>query len=286
MARQPLGRGLSALLGDEKPAETNLEVGIEQLEPNPEQPRTRFAEAALNELADSVRANGIVQPILVRKSGDKYQIVAGERRWRAAQRAGLRQVPVTVREIADDKLLELALVENIQREELNPIEEARAYRKLIDNIGLTQESIAVRVGRERSLISTSLRLLKLPSEVRKVIEEGKLSAGHGRALLMIDDPVAQRRVARTAIEKEFSVRETERFVKSSGKGKTQTSANQQVKVKRDANLIAAESKLRRRYSTGVRIVPAATGDGGKIEIEYYSMGDLDRIYQMMTSGDE
>lgn len=286
MARQPLGRGLSALLGDEKPAETNLEVGIEQLEPNPEQPRTRFAEAALNELADSVRANGIVQPILVRKSGDKYQIVAGERRWRAAQRAGLRQVPVTVREIADDKLLELALVENIQREELNPIEEARAYRKLIDNIGLTQESIAVRVGRERSLISTSLRLLKLPSEVRKVIEEGKLSAGHGRALLMIDDPVAQRRVARTAIEKEFSVRETERFVKSSGKGKTQTSANKQVKVKRDANLIAAESKLRRRYSTGVRIVPAATGDGGKIEIEYYSMGDLDRIYQMMTSGDE
>lgn len=286
MARQPLGRGLSALLGDEKPAETNLEVGIEQLEPNPEQPRTRFAEAALNELADSVRANGIVQPILVRKSGDKYQIVAGERRWRAAQRAGLRQVPVTVREIADDKLLELALVENIQREELNPIEEARAYRKLIDNIGLTQESIAVRVGRERSLISTSLRLLKLPSEVRKVIEEGKLSAGHGRALLMIDDPVAQRRVARTAIEKEFSVRETERFVRSSGKGKTQTSANKQVKVKRDANLIAAESKLRRRYSTGVRIVPAATGDGGKIEIEYYSMGDLDRIYQMMTSGDE
>lgn len=286
MARQPLGRGLSALLGDEKPAETNLEVGIEQLEPNPEQPRTRFAEAALNELADSVRANGIVQPILVRKSGDKYQIVAGERRWRAAQRAGLRQVPVTVREIADDKLLELALVENIQREELNPIEEARAYRKLIDTIGLTQESIAVRVGRERSLISTSLRLLKLPSEVRKVIEEGKLSAGHGRALLMIDDPVAQRRVARTAIEKEFSVRETERFVRSSGKGKTQTSANKQVKVKRDANLIAAESKLRRRYSTGVRIVPAATGDGGKIEIEYYSMGDLDRIYQMMTSGDE
>ncbi|MGD9588756.1 MAG: ParB/RepB/Spo0J family partition protein [Pyrinomonadaceae bacterium] len=286
MARQPLGRGLSALLGDEKPAEANFDVGIDQLEPNPQQPRSRFSETALDDLAASITANGIVQPILVRKKGDRYQIIAGERRWRAAQRAGLRRVPVTVREIEDDKLLELALVENIQREELNPVEEARAYRKLIDTIGLTQEALAATVGRERSLIATSLRLLKLPAEVLEIIEEGKLTAGHGRALLLVEDPAAQRRAARTAVEMAFSVRETERFIKRSGKSTTQAIGNKQVRGKRDANLIAAESKLRRRFSTGVKILPANDGKGGRIEIEYYSDGDLDRIYQMLIDQSE
>lgn len=284
MARQSLGRGLSALLGDERPAENILEVGVDQLEPNSEQPRGRFAEAALEELANSIRSNGIVQPILVRKAGNRYQIVAGERRWRAAQRAGLRTVPVNLRQIEDGKLLELALVENIQREELNPVEEARAYRKLIDKIGLTQELVAARVGKERSLIATALRLLKLPADVLEMIEEGTLSAGHGRALLLLDDPNAQSRVARTASEMSFSVRETERFIRNSGMKSSQTIRTKQVKSKKDANMIAAESRLRRRLSTGVRIKPDSAGKGGRIEIEYYSLADLDRIYQTIIEG--
>src|SRR5215212_2166538 len=217
MPRQSLGRGLSALLGDDKPlnevpaAGTN-EIDIDLIEPNPEQPRTRFTESALEELAQSIVANGVVQPIVVRRKGNRYEIVAGERRWRAAQRAGLRRIPAAVKEVADDKLLELALIENIQREELNPIEEAAAYRKLIDNIGLTQEAIAASVGKDRTLIATSLRLLKLPDDIQRLIEEGKISAGHGRALLLTDDVTIQRRVARAIIEKALSVRETERQV--------------------------------------------------------------------------
>ena len=148
MARQPLGRGLSALLGDESPQDNILELGIDQIEPNSEQPRTRFTEKALDGLAQSIIANGIVQPIVVRRKGSKYQIVAGERRWRAAQRAGLHSIPVVVREVSDDKLLEIALVENIQRQDLNAVEEARAYRKLIDTIGLTQEMVSERVDRK------------------------------------------------------------------------------------------------------------------------------------------
>ena len=169
MSRKPLGRGLSALLGgDDVPAAVKErggsvnEIDIDLIDPNPDQPRTRFADKALYELAQSIAANGIVQPIVVRKLGLRYQIVAGERRWRAAQRAGLRRIPAVAKEVSDDKLLELALIENIQRQELNPIEEATAYRNLIDSIGLTQEQVAERVGKERSLIATSLRLLKLP----------------------------------------------------------------------------------------------------------------------------
>src|SRR5688572_8725440 len=159
MARQSLGRGLSALLGDERPAEpVGNEIDIDLIRPNPEQPRTRFTESALNELAQSIAANGVVQPIVLRRSGTGYEIVAGERRWRAAQRAGLKKIPAAIKDVSDDKLLELALIENIQREELNPIEEAGAYRKLIDTIGLTQEEVSTRVGKDRTLIATSLRL--------------------------------------------------------------------------------------------------------------------------------
>src|SRR5687768_5143194 len=176
MNRKPLGRGLSALLGETavKTDKTGnlLEIDIDLLGPNPQQPRTRFTEEALDELARSISANGVVQPIVVRKNGGRYEIVAGERRWRAAQRAGLRKVPAAVREVTDDKLLELALIENIQRQELNPIEEANAYRKLIDNIGLTQDQISERVGKDRTLIATSLRLLRLPDDIRSLIEEG------------------------------------------------------------------------------------------------------------------
>ncbi|MEP6786934.1 MAG: ParB/RepB/Spo0J family partition protein [Acidobacteriota bacterium] len=282
MARQTLGRGLSALLGEEtaSPAESaSLEIDIDLIEPNPEQPRTRFAENSLEELAQSIRINGIVQPIVVRVFGSRYQIVAGERRWRAAQRAELRRIPAVVKEVSDEKLLELALVENIQRQELNPIEEAKAYRKLIDTIGLTQEMVAERVGKERSVVTTSLRLLRLPGEIQRVIEEGGLSAGHGRALLMTDDTKVQREAANAAIDHGWSVRELEKAVKRITKGSVQPAANKSVTRSVDANVKAAETKLMRTLNTNVKILQGKKGTGGKIEIEYYSVDDLDRIFQ-------
>src|SRR5688500_17001490 len=279
MARQSLGRGLSALLGDDREAApAGNEIDIDLIRPNPEQPRTRFAAGALEELAQSIAANGVVQPIVLRRSGTGYEIVAGERRWRAAQLAGLRKIPAAIKEVSDDKLLELALIENIQREELNPIEEASAYRKLIDTVGLTQEEVANRVGKDRTLIATTLRLLKLPEDIRKLIEEGRLSAGHGRALLLTDDVTVQRRIARSIIEKSLSVRETERSVRSSGQRRRSILKPENVS-KKDPNFAAAETKLRRRLATGVSIMPNAKGTGGRIEIEYYNQEDLDRIYQ-------
>ena len=282
MAKQALGRGLSALLGedtDQPGGPASSEVDIDLLEPNPEQPRTRFAESALEELAQSILANGIVQPIVVRKAGSKFQIIAGERRWRAAQRAGLRKVPVTHKEVADDKLLELALIENIQRQELNPIEEALAYRKLIETIGLTQEQLSERVGRERTLIATTLRLLKLPDDIQKLVEEGKLSAGHGRALLLSEDKDVQRRAARHILEKGLSVREAERAVKAANATAT---APKRTIITKDANIRLAETKLQRALGTNVKINPNGKGNAGKIEIEYYNLEDLDRLFQMLV----
>jgi len=285
MARQPLGRGLNALLGDPKPhpetAVTN-EIDIDLIEPNPQQPRTRFAETGLEELAASIRANGIVQPIVVRPLGGRYQIVAGERRWRAAQRAGIRRVPAVVREIPDEKLLELALVENIQRQELNPIEEAEAYRKLIEHIGLTQEQVAERVGKERTLITTVMRLLKLPNDVQRHIVEGRLSLSHGRALLMTDDPKVQRVVAQRAADQDLSVRETERAVKRSGSERESTAAAKKSIVLKDANVRAAETRLTRHFSTNVKIMPNNSKPGGRIEIEYYGVEDLSRLYDLLV----
>lgn len=289
MAKQALGRGLSALLGEDttKPAEfAPSEIDIDLIEPNPQQPRTRFTESRLDELAQSITANGIVQPVVVRRIGARYQIVAGERRWRAAQRAGLRKIPVTLREVSDEKLLELALIENIQRQELNPMEEARAYRKLIDSIGLTQEQVAERVGRERSLIATSLRLLKLPDDIQKLIEEEKLSAGHGRALLLADDVSVQRRIARSIIETGMSVREAERAVKKASAITRQTIDKERVTKAKDANMRLAETKLARALGTNVRISSNSTGTAGKIEIEYYNTDDLDRLFQILISKKE
>ncbi|CAN5506050.1 ParB/RepB/Spo0J family partition protein [soil metagenome] len=284
MARQTLGRGLSALLGDDEPKQgapesSSLEIDIDLIEPNPQQPRTRFDEANLEELTQSIRANGVVQPIVVRKFGARYQIVAGERRWRASQRAELRRIPAVIKEVSDEKLLELALIENIQRQELNPIEEAKAYSKLIATIGLTQEMVADQVGKERSVVTTSLRLLRLPGEIQRAIEHGQLSAGHGRALLMSDDPKVQRAAANQAIDGGLSVRETERVVKRLRDHPTQTADSKAVSRTVDANTKAAETKLMRTLNTNVKIHPAKKGNGGKIEIEYYSTDDLDRIYQ-------
>jgi ParB family chromosome partitioning protein len=287
MARQVLGRGLSALLGEEiikNSGEELLELDLDIIEPNSEQPRSRFSEENLEELTQSIRANGIVQPIVVRRKGSRYQIVAGERRWRAAQRAGLQKLPAVVKDVADEKLLELALVENIQRQELNPIEEAKAYKNLINTIGLTQELVAERVGKNRTVITTSLRLLKLPDEIQKLIEEEKISAGHGRALLMVDDIEAQKRIAKTVIEMSLSVRETEKSVKRLSRGESQVIEKKAVKPRVDANVRAAETKLRRYLGTNVHIIPDGKGTGGKIEIEYYGEIDLDRIFNSILKG--
>lgn len=284
MARKVLGRGLSALLGEEttnQSSENFLEIDIDLIEPNSSQPRSRFVEEKLEELAQSIRANGIVQPIVVRKKGARYQIVAGERRWRAAQKAGLQKIPSVIKEVADEKLLELALIENIQRQELNAIEEAKAYKNLIDTIGLTQEMIAERVGKNRTIVTTFLRLLKLPKDVQKLVEDEKLTAGHARALLMLNDADLQRKLAAKAIELSLSVRETEKSVKRIGKENNHSAEKKSIKPKLDANVKAAETKLRRRLGTQVNVLPDGKGTGGKIEIEYYSDSDLDRIYSLM-----
>jgi ParB family chromosome partitioning protein len=285
MSRKVLGRGLSALLGDEKSNSRNeelLEIDLDLIEPSSEQPRSRFAEDKLEELAQSIRANGVVQPIVVRRRGGKFQIVAGERRWRASQIAGLQKITVVVKNVADEKLLELALIENIQRQELNTIEEAKAYKNLIETVGLTQEMIAERVGKSRTVITTCLRLLRLPNDIQKLVEEEQITAGHARALLMADSVESQRRLAKKIVEMSLSVRETEKAVKRIGKETAQTSVRKSVNTKIDANVKAAETKLRRKLSTQVQILPDGKGTGGKIEIEYYSESDLDRIYQLIT----
>jgi ParB family chromosome partitioning protein len=288
MARRALGRGLSALLSDTAatPNEDLLEIHIELIDPSPSQPRSNFDEARLDELAQSIRSNGIVQPLLVRRHGMRYQLVAGERRWRAAQRAGLDRVPAVVRDIPDDKLLELALVENIQRQELNAIEEANAYRRLIEAHGLTQETVAQRVGRDRSFITNYLRLLRLPVDIQTLLEEEKISTGHARALLGVTEIDIQRRVARQIVDQSLSVRETEKAIKRIIAGASPAAATVRTTKPIDANARAAETKLRRRLGTQVRIRPNQKGDGGKIEIEYYNDSDLDRLYNLLVSPQE
>lgn len=282
MSRKPLGKGLSALIAQDivVERENTTELDIDLIIPNPEQPRTRFPEENLNELAQSITNNGIIQPIVVRQKDGEYEIVAGERRWRAAQKAGLKKVPVVIKEVSDEKLLELALIENIQRQELNAVEEAKAYRKLIDSVGLTQEMVAERVGKNRTVVTTFLRLLKLPDEVLKLIEDEKISAGHGRALLMTDDSDAQKRIANMIVEMSLSVREAEKAVKRVKRG-GQVVEKKKEKPKIDANTKAAETKLKRHLGTNVSIVPDGNGTGGKVQIEYYGETDLDRIYKII-----
>lgn len=279
---------MSALLSDTAatPNEDLQEIHIELIDPSPSQPRTHFDESRLDELAQSIRSNGIVQPLLVRRHGMRYQLVAGERRWRAAQRAGLDRVPALVREIPDDKLLELALIENIQRQELNAIEEAHAYRRLIEAHGLTQEIVAQRVGRDRSFITNYLRLLRLPQDIQTLLEEEKISTGHARALLGIDKIETQRRVARQIVDQSLSVRETEKAIKRILAGASTSAATLRTTKPIDANVRAAEMKLRRRLGTQVRIRPNQKGDGGKIEIEFYNDKDLDRLYNLLISSAE
>jgi len=257
-----------------------LDVQIDLIQPGHQQPRTTFDQAKLDELAQSIRASGIIQPLLLRRRGGMFELVAGERRWRAAQIAGLRNVPAIVRDIPDEKLLELALIENIQRADLNPVEEANAYKKLIESLGLTQDEVAKRVGRDRSFVTNYLRILKLPSEIRLLLEREKLSFGHARALLTIDNALLQRRLAQKIVKNNWSVREVERRVRNLTAPKEPRSLNKSVRE--DPNLRAAEARLRRHFGTQVRIIPSEPGKSGKIEIEYYSLADLDRIYNAIA----
>jgi len=284
MTRKALGRGLSALLSADRPAvsEETSTIRVELIDPSPVQPRSYFDDRALQELAMSIRENGIVQPVLVRPNGARYELVAGERRWRAAQVAGLSEIPAIIREIPSDKVLELALIENIQREDLNAIEEARAYKKLLETVGLTQESLAQRVGRDRSYITNYIRLLRLPDDLQQLVQEGRLSAGHARTLLGVDDLTAQRKVARRIIDRGMSVRETERLIQQMVSEVKTSSANPRGSAI-DPNLKAAEAKLRRKLGTRVSILPSSSRPGGKIEIEYYDERDLDRFYRLLMA---
>ena len=277
--RPALGRGLSALIPDAPAApatvERSLDVDIDLLRPNRFQPRTVMDESKIEELSRSIKSNGIIQPIVVRKADNGYEIIAGERRWRASQRAGLMKVPVVVRDIPEERLLAAALIENIQREDLNPIEEAQAYRRLADEYQLTQEQIADSVGKDRSSVANYLRLLKLPNEVRTNVAAGALSMGHARALLALADEAAQLRIARDIIARNLSVRETESIVK---KGVDDTEPREE-KAK-DVHTRAAEEKLRFAMGTRVRIV--RKGKGGRIEIDFGNEDELQRIYELLT----
>jgi ParB family chromosome partitioning protein len=284
--RPALGKGLSALIPDvpdapPEPRAATTDVEIDRLTPNELQPRVMLDDARLHELSQSIKSNGVIQPIVVRRAGDGFQIIAGERRWRAAKLAGLARVPVVVRDVAsgDDKsLLEMALIENIQREDLNPIDEALAYRRLADDFHLTQEAIATAVGKDRASVANTVRLLKLPQEVRSEVAGGRLSMGHARALLSLGDEADQRRIARDVIARSLSVRETEALVKKLLEGGASKDAAPPKPV--DVHTRAAEDRLKLLLGTRVRIV--RRGPRGRIEIDFNSEDELIRIYEQMT----
>jgi ParB family chromosome partitioning protein len=275
--RPALGRGLSALIPDAPVTapERALDVDTDLLRPNKFQPRTHIDDERIEDLSRSIRANGIIQPIVVRRVDGGYEIVAGERRWRAAQRAGLLKVPVVVRDIPEDQLLAVALIENIQREDLNPIEEAHAYRRLSDEFRLTQEQIADAVGKDRSSIANYVRLLRLPQEVRATLATGKLSMGHARALLGVTDEALQLKLSRDVVASNLSVRETEALIR-----KAQQPAEAKPEPVKDVHTRAAEDRMRLALGTRVRIT--RRGKGGRVEIEFTNEDELQRIFEFLT----
>ena len=286
--RPALGKGLSALIPDapEPPRAGVMEVDIDLLSPNEQQPRRQMDDAKLQELAESIKANGIIQPILVRRSGAAYRIIAGARRWRAAQRAGLHKVPVVVREVAEGSekdLLALALIENIQRENLNPVDEALAYRRLADDFGLTQDQIAAAVGKDRSSVANFMRLLKLPEEVRADLASGALSMGHARALLALSEATAQRQAAREVISRGLSVRDAELLVKKLGAANAnpEPGTRNSEPPKPDVHTRAAEDRMRFALGAKVRII--RRGSAGVIQIDFNSENELNRIYELLTA---
>jgi ParB family chromosome partitioning protein len=283
--RQALGRGLAALIPGAKPPEALAAPGtrgdglrtvaIEDLYPSPGQPRKHFDDARLDELAASIKAQGIIQPLVVRlREGGGYELIAGERRWRAAQRAGLHEVPVVVRDVAEKRAFEMALVENLQREDLNPIEEAQGFERLIEEFGYTQEALASRVGKDRSTVANALRLLRLPTPVRALVTEGRLQMGHARALLGLESAEAAERLARRVVARDLSVRQVEALVKHERDGARGQAPAAPAKPSSSARDLG--ERLSRALGTRVRVVESAPGQG-HLEVAYHSLDQLDAV---------
>jgi ParB family chromosome partitioning protein len=275
LRKSALGKGLDALIPTEKIGQGYVILGIDEIKPNTYQPRKDFDEEAIKELASSIQEKGIIQPIVVRKSENTYEIIAGERRWRAAQRVGITRVPVIIKDVSDREALELALVENLQREDLNPIEEATAYEQLIEDFGLTHEDISKRIGKERSTITNQLRLLKLPEEVREALIKGEITAGHARAILGLKSLNKAKEVLEAIRSQKLSVRRTEVLVKK-------LSEDKQTVIR--PNDVAPYIKhltdgLKKALGTQVKIIDK--GGSGKIEIEYYSNDELERLIEIL-----
>jgi ParB family chromosome partitioning protein len=259
-----------------------MEVDLDLLGPNPYQPRLAFDEARLEELAQSIRANGVIQPVLVRRREGRFEIIAGERRWRAAQRAGLLKVPVVIRDVPDDKLLQVALIENIQRENLNPIDEAQAYKRLMDEFQLTQEALAAAVGKERSTVANFLRLLKLPDQVRAQVASGDLSMGHARAILGLEREQDQVSTAREVVQRGFSVRDTELLVKHMIERLASPPMPRVHAEPPPVDVHTRQAEDRLKMSLGTRVKIRRKGKGGVIEIEFVSEDELQRLYEQLT----
>jgi ParB family transcriptional regulator, chromosome partitioning protein len=285
--RRVLGKGLSVLLPTrptaatppvESAPEITQTIGIDQIDANPLQPRRLFQQERLAELAQSIVANGIIQPLVVRKVGDRYQLVAGERRWRAAKLAKLERVPVVVQDIPDERLLEITLIENIQREDLNPIETAVAFDRMAQELSLTAEEIGQRTGKDRTTIINSTRLLQLPADLQQLVAERRLSAGHARCLLTLPTADLQREVAERSVAQGWSVRQMERTTQKMMEGRKPKTVDE---VQTDPNVKAAIQELERVLGTKVKIIEKAK-QKGRIEIEYYSAEDLDRIYSTIV----
>lgn len=275
MKRATLGRGLDALIPKENKEQSVGVLGINEIRPNNLQPRKEFDDGAISELAASIKEKGILQPIVVRQVGGGYEIIAGERRWRAAQRAGITRVPVILKDASDMEALELALIENLQREDLNPIEEANAYHHLIDEFGLTHEEVSAQIGKDRTTITNQIRLLKLPDEAKRALIEGEITAGHARAILSVESLEERMAILKSIRSQNLSVRKTESLIrKISGTRKTSKEPEEENPyVKQIAD------ELKRELSTKVRII--YNKGKGKIEIEYYSDEELERLSSML-----
>ena len=300
MARNALGRGLGALIRDPEvtapqpiPASSSaaaaapapsaivaggpLQIDIDLIDPSPYQPRTRFADVALEELSQSIRSSGIIQPLVVRKIGSRYQLIAGERRWRAALRAQLLRVPAVLREVGDEQALELTLIENIQREDLNAIEQARAFQRLIDQFHLTQDEVATRTGKDRATVANSIRLLTLDQTFLEWIEEGKITAGHGRALLAVDDQKLRFQLGQNASRGKLTVRQLERMATRRARGRTRQA---QIEA-HDPNRQAALDELQKQIGTRVSLHMPTKGHPGQLILEFYDEEQLNGLYERL-----
>ncbi len=273
--RRALGRGLEALIPGRKEEEGPLYCSVYEISPSNIQPRKIFDDKKLEELSGSIKEKGVIQPLIVRRSNGRYELIAGERRWRASKKAGIKEVPIVVLDATDKESLELAVVENIQREDLNPIEEAEAFRRFVDDFGYSQDELAKKVGKDRTTITNALRLLKLPSEIKAELSVGNLTVGHARALLSVENAVVQRDICGKVIHRGLSVREAEKLAK-----KCQASTKK-IKASKKNSLDYLEDELRTVFGTKVHV--KLKGKGGRVEIEFYSMDELDRLVELMRN---